>query len=173
MNSKERRAHNRSLKRAGVPIKSKEPKEPPPPPPKPPSKWWPRAKAVFKSARFLITAFSTLIGYLVLKPSILIEPYATQDARRPFAEQFSVQNNSVYDISQVFSACIIDNVQIGTGLIANSGFNESPFYVDTLSSGGGKTTATCLSGHLDPANDGHLQSGQRERRVPTKEGDVE
>jgi hypothetical protein len=30
-----------------------------------------------------------------------------------------------------------------------------------------------LSGHLDPANDGHLQSGQRERQVPTREGDVE
>jgi len=30
-----------------------------------------------------------------------------------------------------------------------------------------------LSGHLDPANDGHLQSGQRERLVPTREGDVE
>ncbi len=30
-----------------------------------------------------------------------------------------------------------------------------------------------LSGHLDPANDGHLQSGQRERLVPIREGDVE
>jgi hypothetical protein len=30
-----------------------------------------------------------------------------------------------------------------------------------------------LSGHLDPANDGHLQSGQRERLVPMIEADVE
>ena len=30
-----------------------------------------------------------------------------------------------------------------------------------------------LSGHLNPANDGHLESSQRDRLVPTKEGDVE
>lgn len=47
----------------------------------------------------------TLFGVYVFWPTIVIEPYALTDPTNPFAQQFSVQNASLYSIYNVEPAC--------------------------------------------------------------------
>ena len=62
----------------------------------------PKAKAI---ASAIFGAVGLFLGVYVLRPDISIEPYATTDPTRPFSQQFSVQNTSVYAIHQVQPLC--------------------------------------------------------------------
>ncbi|MGH9614339.1 MAG: hypothetical protein ACRD4P_14795, partial [Bryobacteraceae bacterium] len=47
---------------------------------------------------------------LVLRPSVLIEPYAYLDPSDPFKTQFSVTNDGLLSINDVQISCRLDNV---------------------------------------------------------------
>jgi hypothetical protein len=85
---------------------------------------------------------ATLLGYSVLKPSVSIEPYSSQDTRNPFSEQFYVQNNSIYDISKVHPGCDIQEVRGGKRGYQWFAIDMASESVDELASGA-KTTTTC------------------------------
>jgi hypothetical protein len=67
-------------------------------------KMWRPASAVVT----VILAIPTLLGFYVLRPDVLIEPYSSTDPARPFAQQFSIQNTSVYAIHDVVPMCGFD-----------------------------------------------------------------
>jgi hypothetical protein len=46
-----------------------------------------------------------LLGIYILKSSVAIEPYSSTDPTRPFAQQLSEQNTSVYAIHHVEPMC--------------------------------------------------------------------
>jgi hypothetical protein len=82
----------------------------------------------------------TLLGLWSLKPGITIEPYSSTDPTRPFAQQFSVQNTSIYTIYDVLPLC---------GFPQNSNFNlrnlsitRGDEQIEKLESGA-KTNLTC------------------------------
>jgi len=58
----------------------------------------------------LILVVATLLGYVVLVPKVDVDPYASLNPNNPFAQQFVVQNNSVYSIRDVFSGCSMNSV---------------------------------------------------------------
>jgi len=58
----------------------------------------------------LILAAATLVGYVVLVPRVDVDPYASLNPNNPFAQQFVVQNNSVYSLRDVFSGCSMNSV---------------------------------------------------------------
>jgi hypothetical protein len=65
-------------------------------------------RRIGKGAKGLITGFLGSVGCLgiyVLRPSVTIEPYASLDPTRPFSQQFSIQNNSVYAIRFLEPGC--------------------------------------------------------------------
>lgn len=103
-------------------------------------------RRVRRRIKALISAIATavtLLGVYILKPSIVIEPYASTDPTRPFGQQFSVQNASVYAIHHVEPLC---------GFPPDSNFNlrglslqRADEEVETLEAGS-KTTLTCSIG---------------------------
>jgi hypothetical protein len=94
-------------------------------------------KAVWVALTALATLV-TLLGVYVLRPDVLIEPYASTDPSRPFAQQFSIQNVSAYTIRDIWPLC---------GFGYDSGFNLRGLslagsMVDRLEPGA-KTTLAC------------------------------
>ncbi len=89
-----------------------------------------------------IVVIATLLSYAVLKPSIAIEPYASQDARQPFAEQFYLQNNSIYQLDGVTPYCSIIDVRAGNLRMRGFTLVNPPDFVGPLDVGA-KTTITC------------------------------
>jgi hypothetical protein len=77
-----------------------------------------------------------------LQPSISIEPYASQDPHRPFAQQFYLQNNSVYDIQAVEPLCGIGNVRAGRTTMGDFSI-MNPFDFAGSLAPGAKTNVTC------------------------------
>lgn len=63
---------------------------------------------------------ASLLGYIALRPSISIEPYASLDSNIPFGQQFSVLNSSAYTIRKVRFTC---------GFGSNKGFALSQLSV--------------------------------------------
>jgi hypothetical protein len=103
------------------------------------------ARAVWALTWAVIGGAATLLSYLgliQLKPNISIEPYASQDPSKPFAEQFSLQNNSVYDIQQLEPSCGVINVRAGNLTMKDFSVVNLFDFVGRLSPGA-KTTVTC------------------------------
>lgn len=94
----------------------------------------------------VIAAISTgvsLLGLLVLRPAVLIEPYGSTNNTLPFAQQFSVENTSAYAIHNVRPACNFGN---DSNLpVRGISFENADEFVDTLEPGA-KTTLTCSVG---------------------------
>lgn len=90
----------------------------------------------------LVVGAATLLSYNVLKPSISIEPYASQDPLGPFTEQFYLQNNSIYDIHQVVPRCGIENVRSTNFTMSDFSILNPLDMAGTLAAGS-KMTATC------------------------------
>ncbi|MDR3720454.1 MAG: hypothetical protein P4L00_02540 [Candidatus Acidoferrales bacterium] len=109
-----------------------------------PNQIWVWLKKVRKVGWAVIACIATLLSYITLKPSLAIEPYASQDPHNPFTEQFSVQNTSAYAIRQVEPHCGIENVIVGNGGFRRGFSVVAPTdFVDSLDPGA-KTTATCI-----------------------------
>jgi hypothetical protein len=87
-----------------------------------------------------IATLASLLGFYILRPDVLIEPYASTDLTSPFGQQFSVQNTSVYAIRNVQPMCGFDQ---------DSGFNIKNFSISSAREKvealepGEKTTLTC------------------------------
>jgi hypothetical protein len=144
MNSRDRRTYKRLLARAGVSLKPQQPK------PKKVTEKRSILRRFLTLGKFLwtlVVAFPTLLSYVVLRPSIAIEPYASQDLRKPFAEQFYLQNNSVYDIREVVPRCGIGNVRTGNIRMGNFSVLNPSDVADNLAPGT-KTTVTCILDRL-------------------------
>jgi hypothetical protein len=106
----------------------------------------------------IVVGAATLLSYVVLKPNISIEPYASQDPHRPFAEQFYLQNNSIYDFHEVVPRCGIGNVRAGNLTMRDFSILNPFDLVGTLPPGA-KTTVTCILDKLfidTPQNYGQL-----------------
>ena len=106
----------------------------------------------------MVVAGATLLAYAVLKPSIAIEPYASQDPHRPFAEQFYLQNNSIYEIHEVVPSCGPLNTQVNG--ITMRDFSVLDFRNMAISlAPGDKTTVTCSLDKLfgNPQTYGNLR----------------
>jgi hypothetical protein len=85
----------------------------------------------------------TLLGIYILKPSIVIEPYASTDPTHPFSQQFFVQNKSIYSIYNVQPICGFpkdSNAQVRALSLMRQ--DEE---MDELEAGA-KTTLTCSLG---------------------------
>jgi hypothetical protein len=92
------------------------------------------------AALSIVASVLGLLTIYVLRPDVSIEPYATIDPTRPFQQQFSVQNNSVYSIHKVQPLCGFDeDSNIGVSGLS-LGTNEQD--VETLEPGA-KTTLAC------------------------------
>jgi hypothetical protein len=95
----------------------------------------------------VILGLTTLggFGFWQLWPRVDIEPYTSLDPHSPFAQQFSVQNNSLYPLKNVQPRCRIDKIRSqGRPNLAmdNSTVIFPKERVESLSSSA-KTTATC------------------------------
>jgi hypothetical protein len=88
-----------------------------------------------------IATLASLLGFYILRPDVLIEPYASTDSSRPFGQQFSIQNTSVYAIHHVLPLCSFGS---------DSGFNIHNLSIANMPiemlEPGAKTTLTCLVG---------------------------
>lgn len=62
---------------------------------------------------WLLSGVALVLSLYELRPKILIEPYASKDLKNPFAEQFYVQNNSIYAID-VQPSCKIKELRVDT-----------------------------------------------------------
>lgn len=82
----------------------------------------------------------TLLSAWALKPGIAIEPYSSTDPTKPFAQQFSVQNTSVYTIHNVLTLCGFP--QDSNFNLRNLSVTKLEDQVDALESMA-KTTLTC------------------------------
>jgi hypothetical protein len=80
----------------------------------------------------LLSGVVVLLSLYELRPKISIEPYASKDLKNPFAEQFYVQNNSIYAID-VQPSCTIKELR-----------------VDTFSATGPSLVRTAEAKHLSP-----------------------
>ena len=83
------------------------------------------------------------LGILQLKPSISVEPYASQDPYKPFSEQFYLQNTSVYAIQQIEPLCGVVNVQAGNLRMRDFSVVNLFDFRGRLDPGA-KTTVTCV-----------------------------
>jgi hypothetical protein len=147
VNRKQRRAKRLRKATPGARVSDKEPPRNTKPAP-PPKLLWPLEvlRKVPRGAWTILTVAATvvtLLGLYALRPNVLIEPYASTDPTRPFAQQFSVQNVSAYAIHDVQPLC---------GLPPDSGFfvrnlslAMASEHVQTLEAGA-KTTLTCSIG---------------------------
>jgi hypothetical protein len=138
MNSRQRRKRSRSHK--GITVFSQSDK-----PRKTKAKPKRRLPHILTAGRVLwaiVVAGATLLAYVVLKPNIAIEPYASQDPRRPFAEQFYIQNNSIYEIHEIVPACGPMNTQINGVTMRDFSVLDFTAITPSLASGD-KTTVTC------------------------------
>ena len=87
------------------------------------------------------------LGILQLKPSISVEPYASQDPHKPFSEQFYLQNTSVYAIQQIEPLCGVVNVQAGNLSMRDFSVVNLLDFRGRLEPGA-KTTVTCVLDRL-------------------------
>jgi hypothetical protein len=145
VNSHQRRKHLRSASSSGVTSlpQSSKPKK---------AKAIPKRRflaflTIGKTLWAIVVGAATLLSYVVLKPNISIEPYASQDPHRPFAEQFYLQNNSVYAIHEVMPRCGIGNVRAGNVTMRDFSMVNPFDMVGTLAPGA-KTTVTCILDQL-------------------------
>lgn len=117
-----------------------------------------RLRKARRKAAAIYSGIATLVGFLgiyVLRPDVAIEPYATTDPVRPFGQQFSVQNTSIYSIYKVQPLCGLSDV----GLVSNQlhGFSiANPSDEVAILEPGAKTTLTCAIS---------MQPTQREMRI--------
>jgi hypothetical protein len=109
-----------------------------------------------KSAKYLtlgkrvwgiVVVGATILAYVTLRPSIAVEPYASQDPSKPFAEKFYVQNNSIYGLQQLEPHCTPRNVRArnargGHLYMHDLVLTDSHELVSDLPPGA-KSTATC------------------------------
>jgi hypothetical protein len=58
-----------------------------------------------------LLAIATLTGLYLFWPKVGIEPYASRDPHDPFAQQFFVQNNSIYSLRDLNLGCSIEHVE--------------------------------------------------------------
>ena len=80
-----------------------------------------------QSIMFILAVFGALLAVLAiilwgvdrLKPSVAVEPYATQDRYNPFAEQFYVQNHSLYAVRNVTPLCKVRDVNVAPAHMKN------------------------------------------------------
>jgi hypothetical protein len=104
-------------------------------------KWIQKAHVRVWGVVIIISTLAGLLGLNILRPDVLIDIYASTDPSRPFAQQFSVQNASVYAIRDVRSMCGF-NRDSGIGLSDLSIEGEK---VEVLEPGA-KMTLTCRIG---------------------------
>jgi len=102
----------------------------------------PKYLSIGKLVWTIIAGVGTLLSYRVVRPVIAIEPYASQDPHRPFAAQFYLQNNNIYDIEQVEPNCGVINVRAGNLTMKDFSVVNLFDFVGRLSPGA-KTTVTC------------------------------
>ncbi len=109
-----------------------------------------------KSAKYLrlgkwvwgiVVVGATILAYVALRPSIAVEPYASQDPSKPFAEKFYVQNNSIYRLQQLEPHCTPRDVRArnavgGLLYMHDLVLTDSRELVSDLPPGA-KSTATC------------------------------
>lgn len=102
-------------------------------------RFWSGGKGIWA----ILAAGATLVFYNVLKPNIVVEPYATQDPGRPFTGQFYIQNNSIYSIRQVAARCGIGNASGDNAVTTNFSIDNSAEPADKLAPGG-KSAVHCV-----------------------------
>jgi hypothetical protein len=148
LNSKQRRVALHAARKAGVPALTT--KLPPAdkklevvPKPSPVRLQLRRARRWLGPIISAIATVVTLLGVYTLKPSIVIEPYSSTDPTSPFAQQFSVQNASVYSIHHVVPVCGFP--QDSNFNLRNFGLARTSEQIETLEAGS-KTTLTCSIG---------------------------
>lgn len=95
------------------------------------------------------------VGLWQLWPKIAIEPYVSLDAHAPFSQQFSIQNQSLYTISQLLPRCEATDVEVGNSSAKGiSVANPEQDLFDHLSPGA-KMNATCRIGVLSGTPNGY------------------
>lgn len=150
MNSKQRRAIEHAARKLGFDISPAA--QPPNTPTEPTPKRSVRSvlvrqsRKILRSAWAIITAIAvcaSLLGFYVLRPKILIEPYASTDPSRPFAQQFFIQNDSIYPIRNVTPMCGFDQ-DSGIGIKGLSLQRASD--IMKVLEPGAKTTLACEIG---------------------------
>ena len=70
-----------------------------------------KSHLILKSAAFLwalILAGASLTSYYILWPKVSIEPYASVDTSDPFAQYFSVRNDSAYSLFDLHPRCMLN-----------------------------------------------------------------
>jgi len=159
VNSRERRKRRRNRKRQKAQVTSLPQGEIKQKAKKLRARTKPKYLRIGKLAWTIIAAVATLLSYRVVRPVIAIEPYASQDPHRPFAEQFYLQNNNFYDIEQVEPSCGVINVRAGNLTMKDFSVVNLFDFVGRLSPGA-KTTVTCRLDQLlgdAPSKYGPLQ----------------
>jgi hypothetical protein len=145
MDARQRRTIKRALERAGIPISEQtHTQSTPRQRQEKPSKVWLRALRIHGWFWKLLLALVTLsgIGLWQLWPRIGVDPYVSLDPHSPFAQQFYVQNNSVYSIDNVESRCMA--VDVRAGHVSGSQFAvQNPFDRAGHLTPGAKTNVTC------------------------------
>jgi hypothetical protein len=84
----------------------------------------------------------TGVGFWQLRPKISIEPYASLNLHVPFAQLFSIQNQSLYGILDVSPRCGVNAVESNVGLSGAFTFVNMADAVAYLAPNT-KTNATC------------------------------
>jgi hypothetical protein len=156
VNSHERKMHKRALKNMGV-IPTPKPESKPPE-----TKTLPRPLRIalnfVKSVKAVVVAVSVLLSYVVLKPAVAIEPYATRDPQRAFSEQFYIQNNNFYDVYDVKIRCEIRLVSTLSkhGTFENVLIDSPNISLSSLAAGA-KATIVCPLDRLSDEPYGELK----------------
>ena len=144
LNSKQRRAAQHAARRAGIDITKA--MSPPNTQIERTTKQSSLRRRFRKSRRrawaivVMLATFGSILGFYILRPDVLIEPYASLDPSRPFAQQFSVQNASNYPIIDVAPLCFFG--QDSGMFIKNMSLAQADEIVKSLEPGA-KTTLTC------------------------------
>ena len=91
-----------------------------------------------------IVALATItgIGFWQLRPKVLIEPYASLNPHNPFTQQFSIENQSLYTISELSPRCELNLVEAEHATWKDVGVKDVKDAATSLDSGT-KTTGTC------------------------------
>lgn len=138
MNSRERRRYRRSGVTNSAPPSNKRSK-----PARPQRGRLARYVSIGKALWAVVVVASTLLSYAVLKPSVVIDPYVSQDPSTPFAEQFSVQNTSIYEIHDIRPSCGIIKVITDDGNSVSDSRVENILDFSSRLAPGAKSNATC------------------------------
>ena len=150
MNSRERRVLRRALGQIGVNAESlsksqsSETKTPKPTRLPPENRAAPILRQSAKRVWGGVLIVATLCGLYIFRPDVSIEPYVSTDPSQPFGQNFFVQNNSLYSITNVRPSCGFEHLTfVNGGTWTDSQLGADDQNIDQLEHGD-KTTLRCL-----------------------------